>query len=222
MWQFVALAFAILIIIWFVLHLKKRKKIHLQEKLIEVKNTELKYIKKVHDRVANRIYQILSLVENTDTIDRDSLLFSLDYVYETSRDISYDNKDFNENKAFSEQLHHMLNSYSSNSVKFVFNGNNEKLWEGISFQNKTEVYLVLQELMTNMKKHSHASIVSLKFSKENSKINISYTDNGIGIDQLSPKNGLQNMENRMESINGTIIFDIETNNLLKINISFPV
>lgn len=72
----------------------------MQEKLIEVKNTELKYIKKVHDRVANRIYQILSLVENTDTIDRDSLLFSLDYVYETSRDISYDNKDFNENKAF--------------------------------------------------------------------------------------------------------------------------
>ena len=218
----IALIVAFFILIGFYIYLRKRQKRLQQEKLLEVKNTELKISKKVHDKVANRIYQLMSQVENKEVIDKDALLFGLENAYETSRDISYENKDINENQSFSEQLYNMLNSYSSDAVKFIPIGNNEKLWEGVSFQNKTEVYLVLQELMTNMKKHSQANIVSLKFAKENSRINISYTDNGIGIKQLSPKNGLQNMENRINAINGTIIFDTETNNLLKINISFPV
>jgi len=220
--QYFIIGFIISLLIISTLLFKKRQKRLQQEKLLEVKNTELKYSKKVHDKVANRIYQLMSQVENKEVIDRDFLLFGLENAYETSRDISYDNKDINENQSFSEQLHKMLNSYSSESVKFISNGNQEKLWEGVNFQNKTEIYLILQELMTNMKKHSQASIVSIKFSKENSSINISYTDNGIGIKNLSPKNGLQNMENRINVINGTIIFDTETNNLLKINISFPV
>jgi len=218
----IALIVAFFILIGFYIYLRKRQKRLQQEKLLEVKNTELKISKKVHDKVANRIYQLMSQVENKEVIDKDALLFGLENAYETSRDISYENKDINENQSFSEQLYNMLNSYSSDAVKFIPIGNNEKLWEGVSFQNKTEVYLVLQELMTNMKKHSQANIVSIKFSKDNSRINISYTDNGIGIKNLSPKNGLQNMENRINAINGTIIFDTETNNLLKINISFPV
>jgi len=220
--QYIVIGIVISLLILSTYIFKRRQKRLQQEKLLEVKNTELKISKKVHDKVANRIYQLMSQVENTEIIDKDSLLFGLENAYETSRDISYENKDINENQSFSEQLYNMLNSYSSDAVKFIPIGNNEKLWEGVSFQNKTEIYLVLQELMTNMKKHSQANIVSIKFSKDNSRINISYTDNGIGIKQLSPKNGLQNMENRINAINGTIIFDTETNNLLKINISFPV
>lgn len=220
--QYVVIAIIILSLVLLIITFRKRQKRLQQEKLLEVKNTELKISKKVHDKVANRIYQLMSQVENKDLIDKDALLFGLENAYETSRDISYDNKDINENQSFSEQLHKMLDSYSSDSVKVVFIGNNEKLWEGINFQNKTEVYLVLQELMTNMKKHSQANIVSIKFSRENPVINISYTDNGIGIKKFSPKNGLQNMENRINAINGTIIFDTENNNLLKINITFPV
>ncbi len=194
-----------------------------QEKLLEVKNTELKYSKKVHDRVANRIYQIISFVENTLHLDKNSILFALENVYETSRDISYENLDVNEKQNYRVQLSNMLSSYSSPDIaKVIITGNDDEIWQNTSLLQKTEVYLVLQELMTNMKKHSRANIVSIKFSRENSNINISYTDNGIGIKQLSPKNGLQNMENRINSINGTIIFDTETNNLLKINISFPV
>ncbi len=76
--------------------------------------------------------------------------------------------------------------------------------------------------MTNMKKHSNANIVSLKFSRLKHEIIINYTDNGIGIQELSPKNGIQNMENRIRGIDGKITFDTDTNRFLKINISFPV
>jgi hypothetical protein len=221
--QYVVIAIIILSLVLSIISFKKRQKRLQQEKLLEVKNTELKYSKKVHDRVANRIYQIISFIENTLHIDKNSILFALENVYETSRDISYENVDVTEKQNYRDQLSNMLSSYSSpDIVKVITTGNDDEIWQNTSLIQKTEVFLVLQELMTNMKKHSQANIVSLKFSKENSNINISYTDNGIGIKQLSPKNGLQNMENRINAINGTIIFDTETKNLLKINISFPV
>lgn len=220
-WQSVILILSISLIIWFIAYVNRRKKIHLQEKLLEVRNTELKYSKKVHDRVANRIYQILSKVEHTDHIDKESILFGLENVYNISRDISYDNTEINENQHFSEQLNYMMLSYASDSTHIFYNGNKENLWEGINFQTKTEIYLTLQELMTNMKKHSQADKVFLKFSKENRNVNISYTDNGIGLRDSKPKNGMQNMENRINAINGTINFDTETN-LMKVNISFPI
>lgn len=72
-----------------------------------------------------------------------------------------------------------------------------------------------------MKKHSEASRVVLKFSQENNQITINYTDNGIGISVLKPKNGLQNTGNRIKSINGQLIFETENINGLKITISFP-
>lgn len=217
----VVISLIIFLIFGYLYYTRRQKRLQ-QEKLLEVKNTELKYSKKIHDRVANRIYQIMSQVENTEVIDKNALLFGLENIYETTRDISYENKDINENQNFSEQLNNMLDSYSSESVTIIYNGNNENLWEGVNFQTKTETYLILQELMTNMKKHSHADKVFLKFSKENNYINISYTDNGVGIKDHLPKNGLQNMENRINAINGKINFDTETNNLLKINITFPI
>ena len=190
-------------------------------KIIAVKNTELKYSKKVHDKVANKIYQVMSQVENSKHIDKNELLFSLENAYEISRDISYDT-DINENQNFVDQLSMMLNSYSSDFIKTICTGNTENVWEGVNFQCKTEIYLILQELMTNMKKHSNANIVSLKFSRLKHEIIINYTDNGIGIQELSPKNGIQNMENRIRGIDGKITFDTDTNRFLKINISFPV
>lgn len=219
----IALIAAVIALIGFYIYLQKRQVRLRQEKLLEVKNTELKYSKKVHDRVANRIYQIISLIENTLHLDKNSILFALENVYETSRDISYENVDAKEKQNYRDQLSQMLGAYSSPKIlQVIITGNDDEMWQNTNLIQKTEVYLVLQELMTNMKKHSQASIVSIKFVKENSTIHISYTDNGIGIKHYSPKNGMQNMENRINAINGTIIFDTETNNLLKIKISFPV
>ena len=215
------IALLLLLLIVGYLAYKKRQKRLQQEKIIEVKNTELKISKKIHDKVANKIYQILSFVENNKTIDRNALIFSLDNVYEITRDISYD-KDINENQSFVSQISNMRSSYSSNSTKIFFVGNDEELWTDVNFQTKTEVYLILQELLTNMKKHSQASVVSIKFEKIENYIHITYTDNGVGIQELSPKNGIQNMENRIQAINGSITFDTENNHLLKIKILFPI
>ncbi len=217
--QYFVMGIIILVLIVSLIWFRKRQ----QSLQLQVRNTELQYSKKVHDRVANRIYQIISFIENTLNPDKNSILFALENVYETSRDISYEKADVSEKQNYRDQLSQMLGSYSSpESTKVLIIGNEDEMWQNTNLVQKTEIYLVLQELMTNMKKHSQASIVSIKFSRDQNNVNISYTDNGIGIPELSPKNGLQNMENRIKTIHGTIIFDTGINNMLKINISFPV
>src|SRR5690606_28372149 len=87
--------------------------------------------------------------------------------------------------------------------------NSEKVnWHKLSHTKKHSVYRVLQELMTNMKKHSKATNVLVSFSQKRSKIQITYKDNGIGC-ELHKQTGLQNAENRIKAIKGTITFDSE-------------
>ena len=64
--------------------------------------------------------------------------------------------------------------------------------------------------MTNMKKHSKAGLAVVMFTKKGSKLQIDYTDNGIGCD-LKKKTGLLNTENRMESNAGHIRFESKKN-----------
>lgn len=207
----------ILIIIWY-----RKRQIRLQrEKELEVKNTELKYSKKVHDKVANKVYHVMSEVENTANVDKDKLLDKLESIYHISRDISYEDKEIIIEQNFSQQLYEMLTSYSSDTITVIAIGNEEQLWKDIMHSSKIEIFYILQEFMINMKKHSHADHVIIKFQKENSQINISYSDNGIGIQLHSPKNGLRNTETRIKSLNGTINFDTEPETGLKINLSFP-
>ena len=71
--------------------------------------------------------------------------------------------------------------------------------------------------MTNMRKHSMATSVALVFTQVGSKIEIKYRDNGIGCD-LFKKNGLQNTETRIASINGTISFESKKNDGFKATI----
>ena len=87
----------------------------------------------------------------------------------------------------------------------------------VSEIKKTTLYRVLQELMTNMKKHSQANIVVVVFSQKNKKVTINYNDNGIGT-TLKKHNGLQNVENRIQSVNGTITFTSTVNKGFKANI----
>ena len=70
---------------------------------------------------------------------------------------------------------------------------------------------------------SQASDVVIRFEQAQEKINIHYTDNGVGIfGKVQPNNGLTNTGTRIEAIGGTIIFDTKVEKGLKIQISFPV
>jgi len=211
----------IFLIFGYFLYLKRKKSLQ-QEKEIEVKRTELKYVKKIHDRVANRVYQVMSEVENTNEIDKNDLADKLEVIYKISRDLSYDNKDNSHEESFSVELSKMLYAYASEKINIVLGGNAEKLWEGIKDDTKTEVFCILQELMTNMKKHSGADMVGIDFKRENGLVKVIYVDNGKGMEVLTFKNGLRNTETRIESISGHITFDTKPDEGLCVEFSFPI
>ncbi|HAY3536940.1 tetratricopeptide repeat-containing sensor histidine kinase [Elizabethkingia anophelis] len=201
-------------VIWY----RRRRKRLEKEKELEIKNTELRYSKKVHDKVANKVYRVMSEVENAPEMKKEVLLDKLENIYEISRDISYDHEPTDE-----KHLVEMLESYSSqDDVQLVKVGVQEIGWDTFNKDTQSEVFNVLQELMTNMKKHSKATRVVIRMSRINEEITIRYTDNGVGCDKLSPKNGIKNTGNRMESIGGTINFDAVSGEGFKAELKFSV
>lgn len=188
---------AVFVILW----LRAR---HKKEKIRQVYNTEARISKKVHDEVANDVYQLMAKIQ-ANTND-EKLLDDLEKIYNKTRDISKENSAIEIEANFSEQLNDLLITYQNEKVTIATRNISKIEWDGISEMKKTTIYRVLQELMTNMKKYSEASAVVLNFQQENKKLSIEYTDNGIGC-TLKNKNGLQNAENRIHAINGTITFD---------------
>ena len=94
-------------------------------------------------------------------------------------------------------------------------------WKNISSEKKIIVHRILQELMVNMKKHSHADRVTLRFERIEDRITVAYRDTGIGITKETIfKNGLRNVESRIVNLEGVFIFDTEIEKGLKINFSF--
>jgi signal transduction histidine kinase len=205
MYQSIA-AFIILLTAFVVIKLNDR---HKKEKLQQVYNTETRISKKVHDEVANDVYHVMAKLQNSENVNEE-LLDDLEDIYVRTRDISKENSAIDLKGNFNEQINDLLWSYRTKEVNVITKNSANIKWNGVSDIKKTILYRVLQELMTNMRKHSKASIVVLNFSQTNKKITIDYKDNGVG-NAIIKSDGLQNAENRIASINGSITFDSEIN-----------
>lgn len=221
--QYMIIGFLAFILVGGLFWYKKRKKKLQQQKELEVKNTQIKYSKKVHDVVANGLYHTMMQIQNNSDFGKEQTLNNIEKLYEESRDIARDDLNEIPEKDFSLRLTEMLNSYSDESHKVFIVGNNSEKWSSISNNAQTEVFYTLRECMINMMKHSQATLISVKIDKSNDFLIIKYTDNGIGIDDLEKKStsGIRNMENRIVTIGGKIIFEKNPANGLIIHITIP-
>ncbi|PKA82442.1 hypothetical protein ATE92_0571 [Ulvibacter sp. MAR_2010_11] len=178
---------------------------HKKKTLQEVFKTETRISKKVHDEVANDVYHVMTKLQNSSAAN-EGVLDDLEHIYTKTRDISKESSAIELHDPFDTILGDLLASYQSASVSVITRNIAKPDWEGLSDLKKTTLYRVLQELMTNMRKHSAASVVVVGFSQKGSKFHIEYSDNGVGCD-LKKKGGLLNTENRMETIKGHIRFE---------------
>lgn len=179
-----------------------------KEKLQQVYNTETRISKKVHDEVANDVYQLMTKLQNANI--KEEILDDLEGIYSKTRDISKENSVIDFSKGFEVVLRDLLLNYKNEEVNVITRNLSKTNWKTVSEVKKTAIYRVLQELMTNMKKHSNASLVVLSFSKVNKKITIEYSDDGEGC-EIKKNTGLQNAENRMNTSGGSINFESEIN-----------
>ena len=211
---------AFLSIIWY----KKRAKRLELEAQNAIQAGQLKTSKKVHDVVANGIYQIMTEIENSKELAQEKILDKMESLYERSRDISYEVlAQSPDESSFENSIRELLVSFASEETKVVIIGNTNELWNYMPAEDQFEIKLVLQELMVNMRKHSRATQVALRFELKSDKIFIYYTDNGIGISNgIKFKNGLSNTGNRINSINGNINFGTSTSGGLNVQLMIPI
>lgn len=214
---------SILIISGFVIYILRQR--HKRAKIMEVHNTETRISKKIHDELANDVFNVMSYAESSDAPypEQRKLIQDLDSIYQKTRNISRENNTIDTGENFGKVFREMLTDYKTEGINLMIIKFESIDWNVISKHKKITVYRVFQELMVNMKKHSHADVVAIKFALENKKITIQYTDNGKGLssDELIYKNGLQNAVSRISAINGTLIFDTTINGL-KVTCTFPV
>jgi hypothetical protein len=203
----------------FFIYYKKQK--HKLEKRAEVYNTEKRIAKKIHDEVANNMVNIMNKIQYTED-SKEVLLDDLEKVYLLTRNISYENNTVETGVHFQNFLKTMLASFNNETTTIIIKGIQKAGLTEIAREKQIEVYRILQELMVNMRKHSKASLVALTFKNDKNIFHIHYSDNGVGCDSaaLKFKNGLQNVETRIKSLNGTLTFDTSINNGFKAIISF--
>lgn len=202
---------------------RKRKQRLELEAQNRIKASQLRTSKKVHDVVANGLYRVMAEIENKSDIDREGILDRLEDMYEKSRDISYEAEDPPIQQIdYHQKVTDLLTSFATDSTKVLIAGNDSDVWADVSVEARYEIEHILQELMVNMKKHSRASHVAMRFERHNHQFSIHYSDNGIGLPPNFQKgNGLINTGNRIKNLQGDFTFDTGENGL-KIRMTFPL
>lgn len=222
MWIYIVLlllSITVFILIYSISQLKNKRKIS------ETKyQTETQIAKRLHDELANDVHNTIAFAETQnleDIANKEHLLDSLDTIYSRTRNISNENKEIQTGSNFVPQLKNMITSYSNDKTNVILQSAelNHMKW---TKEIQITVYRVLQELMVNMKKHSNCSLVAITFKTTNSHLEINYSDNGKGANSnLFIKNGLQNVENRIFSLKGSITFETEPEKGFKVKITIP-
>lgn len=200
---------------------QKRKQRLRREAEEKIRDYRLKTSQKVHDVVANGLYRVMTTIEHRDDVTKEELLDSIELLYEQSRDISYERSP--ETAAdFHEMINRLLSSFASESVRVWIAGNGETVWSGTGTATRETIMKVLEELMINMRKHSKADNVTVKFERLPNALKITYRDDGVGIQAGSKKgNGLESTGNRIKALGGQIIFESNEGNGLPVTINIP-
>ncbi len=206
---------------------KNLKNIYKREKIKSTIETEKRISKKLHDEVANDLFQTIAFAETQDlgsNENKDLLLSNLGHIYDATRNISRENSPLVKGAEFEIQIKELLNGFNSETVNIIANGIEKINWTSLDSIKKIIVYRVIQELLINMKKHSNCSLVMLIFKKNKNNLEINYSDNGIGapLEKIIYGNGLQNARNRILDVKGNITFESEPNNGFKSSIELPL
>jgi len=216
-------AFLLILFIFSYFILKSKYK---KEKLQEIHNTEAHISKKIHDELGNDVFYLMSQIQsNPESLLNNKgvkVLNGLNNIYNKARDISKSLSKIETGNSYPDELTALLNSYGSDVTKIVTNQITPDFWKTVSKYKKEELYRILQELLTNMKKHSEATFAAVLFTKKQNKVIINYADNGIGVTKNDFKlnNGLSNVESRIDAINGNITFEMKPNDGFKVEIRF--
>jgi signal transduction histidine kinase len=187
--------------------------------------TETRISKRIHDELANDVFNTMTFTQTQNLenpISKEALLDNLEHIYQRTRDISKENSDIRTDENYEPDLFQMIDGYGDSNLNVIRKINEPIHWQKITSEKKITLQRVIQEFLINTKKHSEATLVIIDFSEDKKNISVTYTDNGIGIKSTQQrKSGLQNAENRILAVKGSITFDQTIQKGFKVTVVIP-
>lgn len=198
-----------------------RKQQHKKRILQETYNTETRIAKRLHDELGNDIFNTLTKIQSTK-FKTEEIINDLDKIYLQTRGISHENDSIETGNNFENYFRDLIASYNFDACKIILKDLSSLDLNTLNKEKQIVFYRVFNELFVNMRKHSNATLVVISCKKINNRLEVVYADNGVGFKdkKIIFKNGLKNMGNRINTINGSINFENRANNGLKVVLSF--
>lgn len=162
----------------------------------------------LHDGIINSLFIIrLNLSHSENSTASTSILSEIEKVQDQVRLISHDlkNQEFIQ-QGFSEIMAQLIEKNNSEHQKFQFIISKNYHWGNISYEDKINIYRIVQEAIQNVIKHSNAKNCIISISKIENGNKITITDDGIGFDYKAVRNsnGLKNINNRAKQLKAAI------------------
>lgn len=89
----------------------------------------------------------------------------------------------------------------------------------------TALFRIIQESLTNIARHAHASEVTINITQEDDKLRLAIADNGCGFDPAAIGNqsfGLLGISERLEALAGNLVIDSSPGRNTTLHITMPI
>lgn len=188
------------------LEINYQKKLHNQS--VEIQESERKKIAvQVHDEIGSKLNILSVWLRNPDTWNnersKEIIAKLIPDLIDTSRNISHSLYPVNLEKfgliLCIEEL--VSNVEASLSVRFVVSRD----YQPRKITVEVQIYRIIQEFLSNVIKHSQASVMTIHIRDSEKTLSILLSDNGKGFktDTLTKGMGLRNIELRIQSVNAS-------------------
>ena len=183
----------------------------------------------LHDNLGSKVATLKLYMESYDEKDSfagfyEKLKTLMNETYEEIRTLS-------KNKKFGTKIDKGLIPSTktiarqiSATKKIDIKVNNIDVDKAIDSSIELQLFRILQELITNIIKHSKATEANIQFSEDDDMLNIIVEDNGIGFNTSKTASGigLSNIEKRMEKLQGELVIDSDKNNGTTVILNIPI
>lgn len=206
-------------------YFQRRRKLLYQAQLqqVQVREHERQQIaKSLHDEVAGDLRLLHRKLEKSNLLEEAQ---KLDAVKENVRNLSHQLSSVSFNKvSFKNQIINLVSDYFEPDFKIKVNGLQNYNWATVDNSIKRLLYLSARESIQNCKKYAKASKIIINFSVHKKYVHLDIIDDGIGFDtNISKKGiGLQNLQERIEELNGTLTINSEVGKGTQTDIQIPL
>ncbi|WGH74445.1 tetratricopeptide repeat protein [Tenacibaculum tangerinum] len=203
----------------------RRRKLLYQTQLqkVEAREHERQQIaKSLHDEVAGDLRLLHQRLAKSNLVDEAQKLHA---VKENVRNLSHQLSSISFDKvSFKDQIINLASDYFDLDFKIKINGLQNYDWSTVDNSIKRLLYLSIRESIQNCKKYAQASKISINFSVRKKYVHLNIIDNGVGFDTSISKGGigLQNMQERVEELNGTFKITSEVGKGTQTDIQIPL